>query len=358
MISYYPPHLSPFLSLKSTRLSPNLSRLYYLSWEDALWDILPQLGIKPGDTILVPDFYCLDVINNIKLHGYRVSLYPLDNNFQISKTMFMEHYRKDKPSVVIFFHACGITNNLTKDEEFIKKFASTSIVIEDQVHHAVDPSNVRVLHNNHLVMSSLRKNMPLPGSFVYLTHHSRSHLLPPRAKSPIYVMRVTYYYLLYRLELGLGVALHLPQLVKHAHHTTLSIHDDLVGDSIRGNVGLPLVQTVHGHISFSKIRATKKRQVQYYLKNLLPLTRSKLNLTIPSISNDDLGELHAFPLIANLNLANKIEESLMPLNVWTKFPGCPWSKKKQVFFLPLGFHITIKDQTKIIDTIIASYQTT
>lgn len=354
MISYYQPHLLPFLSSKHSSVPKNIKRLYYLSWEDALWDILPQLGAKHGDTILIPDFYCFDVIKNMKLHGYKAAYYPLDHNLQISRSSFTSIYNKIKPTVVILFDACGIKCNLSKDESLMKKILKHSVVIEDQVQRIIDPSKIKILQGRHLIMDSLRKNLPLPGSFVYTSSETGSLLSSPTLKSPIYTLKTITLYFLYRTTLSLGVLLHNPPLVKYAHKNLLSKHDDLIGDSIPGNPGIFWIPLIHRFIDYSKIRHLKKQQVRIYEDLLHRFIKSASFVSLPKI--DDKGELHAFPLVIDSRYAAKVERYLLPFNVWSKFSDSVWSKNKRIFYLPLGFHITLKDQQQIVKTIIESCQ--
>ena len=353
MISYYTPHLLPFLTTVGLKVPSRLKRLFYLSWEDALWDLLPQLEIKRGDTILLPNFYCQDVINNIKTHGYKVALYPLDDNFQVSETKLLSIYNKIIPSIVILFHACGITSSISQNQVILKHILTKSVLIEDSVHRVIDSSKIKLLQGRHLVIDSLRKNIPLPGSFVYFSSDSKMVLAIPHTNSVSYSLKVMIYYGLYRIVLATGVSLHLKSVIKFAHHTILGLHDELVGDSITGNSGSPWISWIHKYINISKVRSHKINQVLAYQKLLQPIIANP-KIKIPNINRRDFGELHAFPVIVLTPLSDKIESALLPINVWAKFTDSQWSKGRKAFFLPLGFHITLYDQQLIVKSIIES----
>lgn len=81
--NYYQPWLFPFLSLRKRYVPDGITRYTYHSFEDGLWDLLQHRGVARGAVILVPDFYCMDVISNIQNHGYTVVMYPLNKQFQI-----------------------------------------------------------------------------------------------------------------------------------------------------------------------------------------------------------------------------------------------------------------------------------
>ena len=299
----------------------------------------------------MPNFYCLDVVKNIREHGYRVELYPLDNNFQIAPKRFMKLYRDMCPSVVILFAASGITSNLSENKAVIKKMTEHSLIISDYVHRIIDPQQVTFLSRRHIVIDSIRKNTPLPGSFVYLTQDLAQELEAPSLRTIPYVLLVSLRYLYYRTLLSIAAHLHNTSLVTYADVVALKAHDDLVGDSQLGNAGLPWVPHIHRHLNLKKIKRTKKSQVKTYLTLLNPLLSRIPGMEVPAIKESDLGELRALPLIATGKLAKKVERALTPLNVWAIFPDSPWSLNKRVFFLPLGFHIKPDDQRTIVDSL-------
>lgn len=131
MIHYYQPFLLPFLHRKRYRVPDAIQREYFVSFEDALWKLLPTYGITHGSTILVPDFYCMDVVNNIQSHGYTVRFYALDDHFQ-NIDPFPKLIKKTDPAAVIIFHACGIRNK--KADTWIRENADGNLlIIEDAV---------------------------------------------------------------------------------------------------------------------------------------------------------------------------------------------------------------------------------
>ena len=167
MLTYYQPFLFPFLHAKKYVLPKNVYRKFYISFEDGLWNLLKSQQIEHGSTIFIPDFYCMDVVQNIQLHGYTPVLYTLDDHFQISKKNSDYLRRIQKPTVLILFHACGIQNKRLTDPVYIQSVAQNSLVIEDAVQRLVNPENIQLHHANHVIIDSLRKTSPLHGSFIY-----------------------------------------------------------------------------------------------------------------------------------------------------------------------------------------------
>ena len=58
MISMKPIFLWKYLKLKKNTLPDNIRRLFYLSWEDALWDILEKKNIKKNIKKLTKKTLC------------------------------------------------------------------------------------------------------------------------------------------------------------------------------------------------------------------------------------------------------------------------------------------------------------
>jgi hypothetical protein len=100
MISPQPIRLIKYLGFKRNKLPVNLRRLFYLSYEDALWDILKKKNIKPGSIILVPDFFCRDVETNIERHGYKIAGYKMASGLTINTADFKDKIKFYKPKNV------------------------------------------------------------------------------------------------------------------------------------------------------------------------------------------------------------------------------------------------------------------
>ena len=184
MIDHYQPFIFPFFTFRPSVPNPLVKRYYYWSWEDGLWDLLRGKHIEKGSTILVPDFYCSDVINNIRAHGYVVVLYRLNKYFQVKRQTLLNSVRRYHPSVVILFHACGIKNLITAKKSLMNTLSKNIVVIEDSVHQLITPSLIKPLNENHFVMDSLRKVSPFYGSYLYGTKKGLSFMQTKKTWSP------------------------------------------------------------------------------------------------------------------------------------------------------------------------------
>lgn len=349
MLHYYQPHLHHFLGRKQHHLVSNVNRAYYWSFEDALWDIFPSLGIQQGSTILLPDFYCMDVVNNIQSHGYKVEFYALDKNFQVNEDVLQQKVKHTAPSVIIIFHACGITSSIMKKQYIQTVFQKEIYIIEDAVHQLIKPEHVQILHTNHFIIDSLRKVSPLPGSFVYAKPEHIALLQQKTVHISWYSVQSGLYFLCFSLGLKIASLLNNAWLAHVLHDHVLKAHDDIVGDEKRSHAGIYLIQLLHHYIQFQRIEKIKRDQVGLY-KTMF--TQFKLPQVEIAITNES--KLHVFPFVTSSSEMKKLVAKLhnKKLFLTHKFPDAPWSKKYGVLFLPLGPHIK-KGEIEHLCTILA-----
>lgn len=344
MINYYQPYLLPFLKFAPQKLSANLKRFYYHSFEDALWDLLVNKKIPKNSNVLLPDFYCSDVLVNIEKHGFKYVLYKLNDHFQISPQQFQNYVQKYNPTVIVIFHACGITSHLLTQKKLLKQISKKALLIEDSVHRIVDFSDLKLLRENHFLIDSLRKVTPLPGSCLYGKESSLSF---PQASPNFfskYFLQSFFMFGLFRSLLTFGFLINSARVIKWSHNYLLKVHDDIIGDSLVSHGGIKFFLKLIDRIDISKIESLKAHQVEVYEKSLEKLFKKNKFYKI-KISNYDKGKLHVYPLGYKNKPDIKLEDYLYKLGfvVFFKFPDSDWSKTRGVLFLPLGFHISDTD---------------
>jgi hypothetical protein len=341
---YYQPFLLPFLGLRRAKTKPGIRRYYYHSFEDGLWDFLVKKEVPKKSYFLIPDFYCLDVVENIRRHGYQVELYPLDDQLQPIEVELQRRVKKFQPKIIFIFHAAGITANL-------KKWPEKTIIIEDCVHRLVNPSQVKIQNDRHFVMDSLRKVSPLPGSFIYGTQAGLNYSQSTASYFSSYFIKTALWFHLFRLMLCFSESFYLPGLAKFAHLTILKKHDDIIGDRFIPQVGLSWIPWLHSWMNFSKVEKHKQRQVEWYERELKKLWQNPDFYRIHTKPLDK-GKLHVYPVGLRFSTPQKADQFTQKLHkkglpIWAKFLDASWSARHQVLFLPLGFHITERRMMEI-----------
>lgn len=338
MINYYQTWLAPFLKTSANKQPGSIEYLYYHSFEDGLWEIIQRKFPNQSITVLVPDFYCSDVLDNIKNNGHKYVYYRLDNNFQITTSKFTKYLWLYKPEIVIIFNAGGIRSKLLTDQTWVRELPETSLIIEDCVQQLVDPEKIKLISNRHLIIDSLRKVLPLPGSRIIGTNKGLIFLPKRDFRMSKYFFRSFWYYTIFRFGLLLGFGLNNYQLVSRSHERVLKKHDDIIGNSNLPQTGLPFLRWFIDRIDYKKIAELKKKQIKIYKTAFGKLFKTKYFFEI-TISASDEGSMHVYLLGVN----KKWSESLMTfikqnkIPIWYKFEDSPWSENRDVLFLPVGF---------------------
>ncbi len=340
MLSTKPIHLWKYLGLKKTIIPKGIKRLFYLSFEDALWDLLEKKSIKKGSVILVPEFYCPDVEENIKNHGFKVAYYPVDSELTTSQKMLTEAINKYNPKVVIILHPAGIINQLFSKNYWAKKLYNDLILIEDSVHLIVEPKKIRFLKPNHFVIDSLRKVIPLQGSNLYGKREDLDFEAPPIYQSLWYSIEVHALWFMMNLYRNLGL--------ENKAEKTMQKGYDLIGDSIKPAPGFFIFDILSRHIDIEKVKKIKCNQIEFYEKKLKKLTGF---VRIPSYEKKSKGELIGYPLILDNNKAERIIGILRSKGVLVRaeLEGNVWSRGQKMIYLPLGPYLNNDDLEYVTD---------
>lgn len=343
MMSLKPIFLFKYLGFKKNIVPKNIGRLFYLSWEDALWDILIKKKIKKGSTILVPEFFCGDVEENIKNHGYKVSYFSVDSRLTTSPKQLIDSIAKYSPEVIVILHSIGISNQLFIQNYWVKYLRPDTILIEDSVHKIVDPTEVEFIKSNHFIIDSLRKVIPLQGSVVYAQKNDLNFSEPSLFQSWKYGLDVIWWWMIMQIfwlltHLTNGSSFSNWFIIKA--NQTMKTGYDLIGDSLLPARGFFIFNFLQQFLDFEKIKQIKRKQVELYEKELSNLP-ANIFQKVP-YKNSDKGELIAYPLVLSLETANKTLEKIRLQGLLLNFEldDSQWSRKQKIIYLPLGPHLS------------------
>ncbi len=340
-----------FLPKVSNKSAPqpfpnNATSLFYLSWEDALWDILEKKKVPFGSTVLVPTFFCGDVEGNIKDHGYNIAWYSVSADLQTPVKVFKSALTKYQPQVVVILHAVGITNSLFEQStSWLPDFSPETILIEDCVHRIVEPRQVRFLHTNHFLLSSLRKVVPLQGSVLYGSKQSLIWKAPSIWQSLPYAIEATALWLimliLWKLSHFFSSTPKLSICFARSAEWSMLQGYHLIGDAKKPAAGWKPFFAAYMKTNFEAIKKVKTAQVLYYEK-AFPLVQ-------PLYPSSDRGELRGWPLLLPKHRAEKIVSDIRSSGLLLRLElnESKWSDNQKIIYLPLGTHITHIQQQQI-----------
>lgn len=344
MLPLHPIGWHNYLCHTSTTPASSVVHHSYVSWEDAVWDLVRYFAFPRPITALIPEFYCVDVIANMRQHGIECVTYPVDSQFQTQPAAFRQHLETLQPQIVIILHAVGITNTLFDHQSaWLSALPAHALLIEDSVHRIVNPRTLSFITDHHVVIDSLRKVVPLPGANLYGTE-AIAQLKPTKAKiTQKYRLAVLGWWVLFQICLLLVRLLPFHRWriswSMLAEQTMLRGYDR-IGDSQVAGCGYGISTVLSAHIAHQHIAACKRIHVQQYQQVLAPVWQSPSVFRI-NFPESDWGKLRAFPVGLTLQNAASILDQLRRSGLIVRFEldGCAWSKQQKVIYLPLGPHL-------------------
>lgn len=346
MYSHKPISLWKYLRWQKTTLDKSYKQLFYLSWEDALWDLCSKMKVGHNSLILTPAWYCVDVEQNMKNHGYRVKNYAVDLNLQPNKASLLSALKKYKPKVVILHHPLGITNHLIKDQKFLKKITNNHITIEDSVHNIIDNCKIKITSPNHYIIDSLRKTVPLQGSSLYGKESSLNFKSPLYLQSWMYRLGVTTLWCVMNLFWGLTMLTH-RRLPAQLAQRIMQWGYDLIGNSTLPTSGSPVFSKLQKHLDINRIENIKSSQIITYQKHL-----TKLNIPLISrikYSIADIPKLMGYPLRIHKSIAQELLLNLKQRGLILRYELAVnnWDSDYHVLCLPIGPYLNNADIKRI-----------
>tara|TARA_B110000008_G_C16977982_1_gene566920 strand:- start:3266 stop:4384 length:1119 start_codon:yes stop_codon:yes gene_type:complete len=151
-------------------LNINYSRSNYLdlsnieffgSGRKALLAGLTALGLKKGDSILVPAYICESAIRPLQAYGFKLIFVDIDNNLSLPINKISKIFKSDSSIMaLITVHYYGITSDINELSALCRKYNVK--VVEDASHSFMtqllrDRSNI----NGDIEIFSMRKNVPV-----------------------------------------------------------------------------------------------------------------------------------------------------------------------------------------------------
>lgn len=362
MSPLYPYNLLRYINwgTKVTDLTEQIVHKDFLSWEDALWALREVLEIPHGAIVLVPSFWCVDVMNNMRDHGLYAIAYPVDRSFQTDPEIFATYLRTHNPTMVVIFHAVGIRNKLMDVyEQWAYALTETCVLIEDYAHKIADPRTLRFVHTRHFVIESWRKVMPLQGASLYADASERHKLVPISSG----VQRSDTWYIIgywILMQWCLHVeSWRVPYISRQCGawaYMCMRKGYDKIGDS-QEPLALPLLfSRIRRRIRTHTILSVRQLQVSLYEKLIGHQIRSDARFFPIEWTDEDRAQLRAYPVGIVHEHTTQVVTALHKngLFVQVELADSDWSQKHTVIFLPIGLHMKTRDIQHVADIFLAS----
>lgn len=345
MFAIQPPLISNyFLSKQKVTKQKTFFKSFFLSWEDALWHILKIHKLKSGSVVLVPEFYCGNVEEHMRDHGLKIINYPVDKYLVTDIKRFKKILSNTKPDIVVIFHAVGIQNALIKNyRQWISMLPTKTILIEDCVHKVIDPKEIKFLTKHHYFIDSLRKVVPIQGSFVYSAGEIPKIGFWQKFVTFPYRLVVFTFWLFMQINLFLAHYSKnktLEKVFNNLAEVSMLIGYKIIGSNRLASPGVSLMQNYFEKINTPLIKKMKFIQVQIY-KSKLKRVLDSGKFWLPSISQNDYPNLRGLPLIMDLSVSDKFINYMRKNGVLVRYElnDSKWSDRQKIVYLPMGLHI-------------------
>lgn len=351
--SLQPFKILPFLGKEYRKWPTKLSTEMFLSFEDALWNLLPRLGYPKGSKILVPSYYCVDVVNNMIAHGYNVAYYPLKNDLTYDLGEILKVVEEEECNIFVEFQVNGVRNNLLKDIE--RKLHPRIFIISDRVHSVMTATEEFIPHNDrHMFLNSYRKVTPFPGSLAVFSRSIRKESVKQRYPWGYLVKAFAlwgFHVLLLRISYIFSSQSAMDKALK-----ILTIHDNLIGDSVQ-SASLPRwTKFFYEFIDQEKVSYAKRERIFIYESVLGDFLRKSPRFQLPANLSDSYDMLRGYPIITSyedgLRLTKKLQKN--KLSIIAQSPNSPWSAHQSLFLFPLSPSFTKKDVKDIAQRLLKS----
>ena len=349
MIPIQPPFiLKYFNGQKRVARKSGFYRRFYLSWEDALWHLLSIYRVEPGTKILLPEFFCGNVVDHMIEHGLSIFTYPVDKDLYTQTQDFIKRIKVVNPGIVVIFHPVGISNHLMgKSDKWIKYFDNNGIIIEDCVHQIIDQDNISFVSERHFLIDSLRKVVPIQGSYLYSSTQTPAISLTRKLLTLPHRLSVTASWI--KMQANLVLA-YFSKSKKQSDLYNLKAEAAMltgyleIGSKEYSSPGMSIMSWLSSMIAVDQIRKSKDWQAKKYIRELQGLTSDGL-FWLPRMNEADYQNLRGFPLIINLKIADKFLKHLRGSGVLVRFEldDSLWSKGQKIVYLPMGIHLDEED---------------
>jgi hypothetical protein len=357
MLTIQPPIIRKYFTFR-TLVNPRntVYRSFYLSWEDALWHLLELYKVPVRAKVLVPEFFCGHVVENMQQHGLTVSYYPVDSLMRTRSDELASTIKKIKPDILIIFHPVGIHNQLINDStDWFNHLDTDYLLIEDCVHMLVNTQKIGFLSEHHFLIDSLRKVVPIQGSNVH------SSVLLPKVNMLTSILTLPY-----RLTVMTWWALMQINLIKaylsksssaemkynlRAEQAMIKGYE-VIGDNQLASPGMSLMRYLASHIAVDRIENIKQKQAELYLRGLANLLK-QVHVWLPQMKAADYKNLRGFPVIMDIAIADQILLHLRSNGILVRFElnDSKWSQKQKIIYLPMGIYVSTVDIERIVSAV-------
>jgi hypothetical protein len=328
--------------LNSSKFSKNNFK-FFLSFEDALWAVLKAHSFIEKKA-LIPNFFCSDVTNRIKEHGFKILNYKFDSNLKVDINSIKDIINSNRIDLFILYYPLGMTKNAPNPQEIRNIVGHNTIIIEDLADCLVEAPPYGIIDSRHYCIDSLRKLLPIQGSRIWgenLANISYEFDNLYRYKSLI----------LWFLTRLLGTISNLTKstFIDNLRWNTFGYHSDLIGKSENGNAGFEIDRFILNIIDINAYKNIRGKIINDYIDQFSQCNfKSETNL-VP-IQSDDINNVR-FPILRAKKgelqtLVNHLDSLGISCDI--HFEDSPLSQEYDFMLMPADFNYNTKQISIIL----------
>jgi hypothetical protein len=317
----------------------------FVSFEDALWAFLDTAPLSTH-TILVPDFFCTDVTSRLTERGYTIVWYALNPDLTFNEASFL-NAAQGTIGAVFLYYPMGARATTPAPSWFRSHLGRQTLIIEDAADCLLEPRQVALIDDAHIVIDSLRKILPLQGARLF--HALKS----PVASAPCmnsYLLKTHVLHIAYHFLHSISELIPLSWLL-HLKWNIFVMHSDLIGSEPRGIRALATSMFLYNRCDITLWKQRRAALMHRYYDRLTPaLTHTDYQLIAPT--RDEASEVRFPILMGKKGSLSAVADALEQASIYVDihFDDSPRAMEADYLLLPLSPCMREDD----IDTIAAA----
>jgi hypothetical protein len=317
----------------------------FISFEDALWAFLDASPLA-SRTILVPDFFCTDVTSRLSERGYTIIWYALNPDLTFHEASFLAA-AQGPIGAVFLYYPMGARATTPPPSWFRSHLGNQTLIIEDAADCLLEPGQVQLIDEAHIVIDSLRKILPLQGARLF--HRLNTHIAKSSRMS-LYHLKTHVLHFAYHLLHSVTELLPLSSLL-HAKWHIFVMHSDLIGTEPQGAVALTSSLFLYNRCNITLWKQRRAALMHRYYERVAPALHDT-GYQLIAAGHNEASEVR-FPILMGKKgsltaLADALEQARIYVDI--HFDDSPRAREADYLLLPLSPCMREAD----IDTIAAA----
>ena len=355
-LGLFPPSWLQLFSANVLQASSNTSwpaNELFISFEDALWNYLNRNPLK-NKAILVPDFFCTDVTSRLEERGFNIIWYSLNIDLTFSEEQFLSSFSSEniKASVgaLFIYYPLGNRDGVPACSWFRAQLGDSVLLIEDCADCLLEPQQVLLLDENHIIIDSLRKILPMQGARLFSLRAS-VYQISPLSLFNSYFLKTGVLHFLYSF-IHIITEFFPLKLLLQWKWALFGMHSDSIGTNYQGIRKGLFSPYLLSCISIHKFKEKRQQVVTWYQENVSDI-EIKTNFHIIPFPHNQ-GEARFIVLSGEkgslLTIADQLEKKSVFVDI--HFDDSPRAINTDYLLLPIQLTMTKKEVDFICNAII------